>query len=190
MIRRNAPMIAFLFVFIAMLYFIYSVPRYEPIVEPEEKVEEEKVEDSSFRWRVDMPSIDEIYVLENTAGRDLNKLALFLEGRAAGLHYLSSEYFKKFKSSRKEHSFSKLDDGVFLGLRLTLDSLGRFMNPQILFSDTDDDVFKVKLIKHVEYYWRLPPSRQGKLEMWIPIRFHASAGQRQIAGEKKVSAKN
>ena len=88
MIRRNAPMIAFLFVFIAMLYFIYSVPRYEPIVESEEKVEEEKVEDSSLRWRVDMPSIDEIYVLENTAGRDLNKLALFLEGRAAGLHFL------------------------------------------------------------------------------------------------------
>jgi hypothetical protein len=120
-----------------------------------------------------MPSIDEIYVLENTAERDLNKLVLFFEGRAAGLHYLSSEYFKKLKSSRKGRLFSKSDDDVFLGLRLTLDSLGRFMNPQILFSDTDDDVFKVKLLKHVEYFWRLPPSKQGKLEMWIPIRFHA-----------------
>ena len=188
MIRRNAPMIAFLFVFIAMLYFIYSVPRYEPIVEAEENEKEEPVNDT-FRGRVDMPSIDEIYVLENTAGRDLNKLALFFKGRAAGLHYLSSEYFKKFNSNRKGHSFSKSDDGVFLGLRLTLDSLGRFMNPQILFSDTDDDVFKVKLLKHVEYFWRLPPSRQGKLEMWIPIRFHASASQRQTAGEKKIGAK-
>ncbi len=172
MIRRNAPMIAFLFVFIAMLYFIYSVPRYEPIVETVEEVKEEPVKDS-FKGRVDMPSIDEIYVLENTAGRDLNKLALFLEGRAAGLHFLSSEYFKKLKSSRKGRLPFKSDDDVFLGLRLTLDSLGRFMNPQILFSDTDDDIFKVKLLKHVEYYWRLPPSKQGKLEMWIPIRFHA-----------------
>jgi hypothetical protein len=165
-------MIAFLFVFIAMLYFIYSVPRYEPIVEVEEEVKEEPIKDT-FRGRVDMPSIDEIYVLENTAERDLNKLVLFFEGRAAGLHYLSSEYFKKLKSSRKGRLLSKSDDDVFLGLRLTLDSLGRFMNPQILFSDTDDDVFKVKLLKHVEYFWRLPPSKQGKLEMWIPIRFHA-----------------
>jgi hypothetical protein len=172
MIRRNAPMIAFLFVFIAMLYFIYSVPRYEPIVETVEEVKEDPVKDT-FKGRVDMPSIDEIYVLENTAGRDLNKLALFLEGRAAGLHFLSSEYFKKLKSSRKGRLPFKSDDDVFLGLRLTLDSLGRFMNPQILFSDTDDDIFKVKLLKHVEYYWRLPPSKQGKLEMWIPIRFHA-----------------
>ena len=172
MIRRNAPMIAFLFVFIAMLYFIYSVPRYEPIVETVEEVKEEPVKDT-FKGRVDMPSIDEIYVLENTAGRDLNKLALFLEGRAAGLHFLSSEYFKKLKSSRKGRLPFKSDDDVFLGLRLTLDSLGRFMNPQILFSDTDDDIFKVKLLKHVEYYWRLPLSKQGKLEMWIPIRFHA-----------------
>ena len=165
-------MIAFLFVFIAMLYFIYSVPRYEPIVETVEEVKEDPVKDT-FKGRVDMPSIDEIYVLENTAGRDLNKLALFLEGRAAGLHFLSSEYFKKLKSSRKGRLPFKSDDDVFLGLRLTLDSLGRFMNPQILFSDTDDDIFKVKLLKHVEYYWRLPPSKQGKLEMWIPIRFHA-----------------
>ena len=172
MIRRNAPMIAFLFVFIAMLYFIYSVPRYEPIVETVEEVKEDPVKDT-FKGRVDMPSIDEIYVLKNTAGRDLNKLALFLEGRAAGLHFLSSEYFKKLKSSRKGRLPFKSDDDVFLGLRLTLDSLGRFMNPQILFSDTDDDIFKVKLLKHVEYYWRLPPSKQGKLEMWIPIRFHA-----------------
>ena len=55
MIRRNAPMIAFLFVFIAMLYFIYSVPRYEPIVEAEENEKEEPVNDT-FRGRVDMPS--------------------------------------------------------------------------------------------------------------------------------------
>ena len=124
--------------------------------------------------RVEMPSIDEIYVIENTAGRDLNKLAMFLEGRAAGLHYLSSEYFKKVKVHRKENRFVKSDDDVFLGLHLTLDSLGRFMDPKIMFSDSDDDVFKVKLLKHVEYFWRLPPSKQGKLEIWIPIRFHAN----------------
>ena len=171
MLKRNAPLLAFALVFVAVLYFVYSIPQYEPIVDAEE---EEDVAEEAFTGRVEMPSIDEIYVIENTAGRDLNKLAMFLEGRAAGLHYLSSEYFKKISVTRKGNRFIKSDDDVFLGLHLTLDSLGRFMDPKIMFSDSDDDVFKVKLLKHVEYFWRLPPSKQGKLEIWIPIRFHAN----------------
>jgi len=170
MLKRNAPVLAFFLVFVAVLYFVYSIPQYEPVIEVEE--EEEVVEDA-FTGRVMMPSIDEIYVIENTAGRDLNKLATFLQGRAAGLHYLSSEYFKKIRVRRKGGRYVKSDDDVFLGLHLTLDSLGRFKDPQIMFSDSDNEVFKVKLLKHVEYFWRLPPSKQGKLEMWIPIRFHA-----------------
>lgn len=173
MLKRNAPMFAFMLVFVAVLYFVYSIPRYEPIVDVEENEAEEEVVEKAFNGRVEMPSIDEIYVIENTAGRDLNKIALFLEGRAAGLHYLSSEYFKKFKARHKSNRAAKSDDGVFLGLHLTLDSLGRFNEPKIMFSDSDDEVFTVKLLKHVEYFWRLPPSKQGKLEMWIPVRFHA-----------------
>ena len=171
MLKRNAPLLAFLLVFVAVMYFVYSIPQYEPVVDIED--DEEEIVEDAFSGRVSMPSIDEIYVIENTAGRDLNKLAMFLEGRAAGLHYLSSEYFKKIKVRRKGNRFIKSDDDVFLGLHLTLDSLGRFKDPQIMFSDSDDDVFKVKLLKHVEYFWRLPPSKQGKLEIWIPIRFHA-----------------
>ena len=94
MLKRNAPLLAFALVFVAVLYFVYSIPQYEPIVDAEE---EEDVAEEAFTGRVEMPSIDEIYVIENTAGRDLNKLAMFLEGRAAGLHYLSSEYFKKIR---------------------------------------------------------------------------------------------
>ena len=169
MLKRNAPLLAFALVFVAVLYFVYSIPQYEPIVDVEE---EEDVAEEAFTGRVEMPSIDEIYVIENTAGRDLNKLAMFLEGRAAGLHYLSSEYFKKARVARKGHKFFKSDDDVFLGLHLTLDSLGRFNDPQIMFTSSDNEVFKVKLLKHVEYFWRLPPSKQGKLEIWIPIRFH------------------
>ena len=172
MLNRNAPVIAFLFVFVTVLYFVYSIPHYDPVVETEGH-QDEFVEDA-FVGRVTMPSIDEIYVIENTAGRDLNKLAQFLSGRAAGLHYLSSEYFKKFKGPRKGLNIFKSPEDVVLGLHLTLDSLGRFKNPQIMFSDSDDDVFNVKPLKHVEYFWRLPPSEQGKLEIWIPIRFHAN----------------
>ena len=130
MLKRNAPLLAFALVFVAVLYFVYSIPQYEPIVDVEE---EEEVPEEAFTGRVEMPSIDEIYVIENTAGRDLNKLAMFLEGRAAGLHYLSSEYFKKIRVTRKGNRFIKSDDDVFLGLHLTLDSLGRFMDPKIMF---------------------------------------------------------
>ena len=131
MLKRNAPLLAFLLVFVAVLYFVYSIPQYEPVVDIED--DEEEVVEDAFSGRVSMPSIDEIYVIENTAGRDLNKLAIFLEGRAAGLHYLSSEYFKKIKVHRKGSRFIKSEDDVFLGLHLTLDSLGRFMDPQIMF---------------------------------------------------------
>ena len=65
MLKRNAPLLAFLLVFVAVLYFVYSIPQYEPIVDAEE--EEEVVEDA-FVGRVEMPSIDEIYVIENSAG--------------------------------------------------------------------------------------------------------------------------
>ena len=112
MLKRNAPLLAFALVFVAVLYFVYSIPQYEPIVDVEE---EEEVPEEAFTGRVEMPSIDEIYVIENTAGRDLNKLAMFLEGRAAGLHYLSSEYFKKIRVTRKGNRFIKSDDDVFLG---------------------------------------------------------------------------
>ena len=173
MLRRNAPVLAFMMVFVAVLYFIYSVPQYEPVVDVEEETPTVPAEDK-FVGRVIMPSIDEIYVLENTAGRDLNRMALFFQGRAAGLHYLSSEYFKKVKPNHKGRTFFRSDDDdIILGLRLTLDSLGRFVNPQIMFSDTDNEVFKAKILKHIEYFWRLPPSQQGKLDIWIPVRFHA-----------------
>ena len=66
MLKRNAPMFAFMLVFVAVLYFVYSIPRYEPIVEVEEEKKEDVVEES-FNGRVEMPSIDEIYVIENTA---------------------------------------------------------------------------------------------------------------------------
>ena len=67
MLKRNAPLLAFALVFVAVLYFVYSIPQYEPIVDVEE---EEEVPEEAFTGRVEMPSIDEIYVIENTAGRD------------------------------------------------------------------------------------------------------------------------
>lgn len=172
MLKRNAPVLAFMMVFVAVLYFLYSVPRYEPVMDVEE-IPAEKPADDKFVGRVIMPSIDEIYVLENSAGRDLNRLALFLQGRAAGLHFLSSECFKKIKPNHKGRSFFRSDDDIIVGLRLTLDSLGRFEDPQIMFSDADNEAFKEKLLKHIKYFWRLPPSAHGKLDVWIPVRFRA-----------------
>ena len=35
MLKRNAPLLAFALVFVAVLYFVYSIPQYEPIVDVE-----------------------------------------------------------------------------------------------------------------------------------------------------------
>ena len=76
----------------------------EPVPEAEEF--------RSFSGRVVLPSVDDIYVLDNSAGRDIPAFVKYLEGRAAGLHWLARAYFKAHCGS----------GDVALGLRLTIDS--------------------------------------------------------------------
>ena len=109
-----------------------------------------------------MPSLEEIYVLENTAGRDIAQLEKFIQGRAAGLHWLSQEHFK-----------NKKNGDISLGLHLTVDSLGVFHCMEIMFSDADDAAFEERLVEHIQYFWRYKKSESGKTEFWIPLRWKA-----------------
>ena len=68
---------------------------------------EEFVPQSYYKGRV--PMLDDLYVLENSAGRDVLKLGKSLQGRAAGLHWLVSQHFRTY------------NDDVILGLKLTID---------------------------------------------------------------------
>ncbi len=182
MVKRNFPLVVFFLVFAMLLYFVYSIPLYIP----EKKVEKEEtfsftLSSQFFSGRVVPPSLEDVYVLDNSSGRNLLQVVAFLQGRSAGLHFLASEHFRKIKAERRKQQGKSArqpvelteEDDICLGLRLTIDSLGHFASPYILFANTDDKVFKEKLRRHVEYFWRMPKSGKGKLDFWIPLRFRA-----------------
>ena len=173
MFWRNFPLIVMSLVFAGLLYVLFSIPRSVPkpvvpfVPEPEEDA-------PGFSGRVVMPGIDDIYVLDNSAGRDIGQLVRFLQGRAAGLHYLAAEHFRNLRKSRRSSAKKDaLADDVLVGVRMTLDSLGRFSLDEFVFSNKEDEAFKKAFTDHVQYYWRYPKSDSGKLEFWVPIRWMA-----------------
>ena len=161
MFRRNLPLIVLLLVFAGLLDLLWQIPVYKaPAVEAPEPVPENS--GRPFTGRMSMPSLEEIYVLENTAGRDIAQLEKFIQGRAAGLHWLSQEHFR-----------NKKNGDISLGLHLTVDSLGVFHCMEIMFSDADDAAFEERLVEHIQYFWRYKKSESGKTEFWIPLRWKA-----------------
>ncbi|MCQ2105219.1 MAG: hypothetical protein MJZ26_05450 [Fibrobacter sp.] len=160
MLKRNFLLILLVGSFVALLAIPFSVKTSKVLPPSIEPVSEENVQ--SFTGRMVMPSLDDFYVLENSAGRDLAQLEKYLQGRAAGLHWLASEHFKKQKKSKNKSD-------VYMGLKLTLDSLGRFVNPEVLFSNSDSQELKSLVCEHIQAYWRYPRSAKGKLEVFVPI---------------------
>ena len=161
MIKRNFPLIVLFLVFVGLLDLLWQIPRYKiPVkIEPEEKPVESG---HSFTGRMDMPGVDDIYVLDNSAGRDVELLGKYIQGRAAGLHWIGESHFKKRGA-----------EDIRLGVHLVIDSLGSFICKGILFSDADDDAFEKNLVDHIEYFWRYRKSDKGVTEFWIPLRWKA-----------------
>ena len=160
---RDIPILFMVLAFAGLLFTLSQIHQYTPVVSVEPVPEPER--QPSFTGRVVMPSLDDIYVLENSAGGDLLQFERFLQGRAAGLHFASSAHFKKTRAERKAH---KESPNVVLGVRLTLDSLGLF-TPEILFSNTDDENLKGLVLSQIQTYWRYPRSTEGRLVVWVPI---------------------
>lgn len=161
MFRRNFLPILMVVFFAAMIYAVLQVPRSVPaqvVVVPDVATE-----GVAFTGRMVMPAVEDIYVLENTSGRNLDQLEKFLQGRAAGLHYLSSAYFRQNKKS----------DDISMGIRMTLDSLGHFSVKEYMFASPDNEDFKNLVKAHIEHYWRYPRATEGSLDFWIPVRWKA-----------------
>lgn len=176
MFKRNFPLILLLIVFAALLDVVVSTHRFIPAPVETLMIAPEPEPVKSFTGRVVMPNLDDMYVLDNSAGRDLVQLEKFLQGRAAGLHYLASEHFKTIRKSHKKNKrAAKLppNSDILVGIRLSLDSLGQFELKEFVFSNTEDQEFKNRLAEHIKYYWRYPRGTAGKLEFWIPIRWFA-----------------
>lgn len=158
---RNIPLILFSLVFLVLAYGLFTTPpRYKPSkIKPVEAVQEEKSDLPYFKGRVIMPDVGDLYVLENSAGRDILKLGKSLQGRAAGLHWLASDHFRYYT------------EDVIVGLKLTIDSSGHIGYPEVVYCNTPDDEFKMRLIKHIRSLWVYPPSKNGKTEFWFPVKW-------------------
>ena len=163
--QRNLPFFFLVFFLTGLLFSVFivlqlrahkSVPSIVPVAEEQEW--------HGFTGRVVMPSLDDLYVLDNSADRDLLQFEKFLKGRAAGLHWVASSHFAH------EHR------DVVMGIKITLDSLGHF-SPDVLFSDTDDENFKSLVASHIRTYWRYPRSEEGSLEVWLPVVWKADYKQ-------------
>jgi hypothetical protein len=164
-IKRNFPLIVLFLVFIGLLDFLWQVEPYKaPPADNSEAATEQNVK--TFMGRMDMPNLDDIYVLENSAERDVEALEKFIVGRAAGLHWLGQEHFKKKNAS-----------DIRVGLHLVVDSMGVFTCKKILFSDADDAAFEKQLTEYIEYYWRYKKSQKGITEFWIPLRWKAKVSK-------------
>jgi hypothetical protein len=150
-------------VVVAMALFMPYVRLHDTkgVHEIAESVPEAVDEFRAFSGRVVLPSVDEIYVLDNSAGRDMSAFAKYLEGRAAGLHWLARSYFKTHRGA----------GDAALGVHLTIDSLGVFRCEEFQFSDAKDKSLEQDLREHIEFYWRYRRSTQGKTEIWFPIRW-------------------
>ena len=161
---RDLPIFFLVLVFTGLLLGVCYIKPYKPVVSIV-PVAEEEPQWHAFTGRVVMPSLDDMYVLGNSADRDLLQFDRFLQGRAAGLHFAAADYFKKHNcvATRGENS-----PDVVLGIKLTLDSLGIF-EPEILFSNISDENFKGLVLSQIQTYWRYPRSEQGNLEVWVPV---------------------
>lgn len=151
----------------AVLLFYSSLKNVFAVVVPPEPTAEEELpapeEPKTFTGRVVMPDEERILVLENSAGRDIEKIVTYLTGRTAGLHWLARPYFKKHRGS----------EDVIMGVRMTIDSLGRITCNEIEYTNAEDESLKDTLQRHIEYYWLYRKSESGKTELWVPIRFRA-----------------
>lgn len=171
MILRNFPLLLLALIIIALGSVIFIKTPERPMLLPAVVEPEPEVVSNSYLGRMVMPSLDDIYVLDNSAGRDLLQFERFLRGRAAGLHWVATEHFKNEKAFARHHKNASVKD-IYMGLKLTVDSLGT-MDPSILFCNNNDQEFTALVLQHIRAFWKYPRSVSGKFEVWVPIVWRA-----------------
>ncbi|MCQ2096679.1 MAG: hypothetical protein MJY87_01895 [Fibrobacter sp.] len=150
--------------FILMIVALYLMPRSEKVNEDtSENLTPEEIHrvEVPFEGRVVLPEASDFEVVDNSANRDLDQVALFMKGRAAGLHWLANEHFKK--ASRK----NPLPD-VRMELNISIDSMGVFF-VSLKSSNSKDKSMDEDLLDHIKKYWRYRRSTSGKTELIVPF---------------------
>lgn len=163
MIRRNAVVFVFLFVFLGLLAILFFVPESKTPLLVEDSVIELPPA-VIFHGRLSPLSISDIYVVENSAERDVESLLKYLQGRSSSLHYL----FEKTYSKRK-----RLKEDLLIGLWIQIDSDGFFRNVKVRFSNAEKSALEKPLIQFVEKDWRYKKVEEGSTTLLIPFLWRA-----------------
>ena len=150
--------------FILLSIVLFLLPRSEkPGDEDFEEPTPEEIHrvEIPFVGRLQLPEASDFIVVNNSAARDLQQVALFLKGRCAGLHWLSNPHFKG--STRKRPMAD-----VHMELLLSIDSMGVFQ-ASLKSSDAKDKAMEENLLEHIKKYWRYRRSASGKTEIAVPF---------------------
>lgn len=163
MIRRNVSVIFFLGLFLGLLAILFwkSSPQIAPLVK---ETPEPAPSEVLFHGRLNLLTISDLYVFENTAERDIESLLLYLQGRLSSLHYL----YENIYSGRK-----RLKEDLLIGLWVEIDQDGFFKNVKVQFNNAEKNALNKPLVRFVEKYWRYKKSNKGSTSLLIPFQWHA-----------------
>lgn len=154
-----------LFILGACVVYLHRSQHKEPDVVEVEVEDVHKVE-IPFKGRIILPQAMDFEVLENSACRDMEQMARFMQGRAAGLHWLANDHFRKaWRNYRKNRPVAD----VHVRLVLNVDSLGVFQVDSVAAFDSDDKGLLDSLQGHIKKYWRYRRSTSGKTQFVVPF---------------------
>lgn len=163
MIRRNAAVLVFLLVFLGLLTALFFVPESKITL----LVEEPVVDIPSvtlFHGRLSPLSISDIYVVENSAERDVDNLLKYFQGRSSSLHYLYEKVYPKRK---------RLKEDLLIGLWVRVDADGFFRDVKVRFSNEENNALAKPLIRFIEKDWRYKKVVEGTTTVLIPFLWRA-----------------
>lgn len=163
MLRRNGSVFLFLFMFLGLLAVLFwkAPSKISPLLEtPQEPVSSEVL----FHGRLKPLSISDLYVIENSAERDIESLLTYLQGRLSSLHYLFEAKVPRRKRNKED---------LLIGLLVEINQEGTFKNAKIQFNSAKNSEMNKPLVQFVEKYWKYKRAENGSTTILIPLQWSA-----------------
>jgi len=163
MLRRNGSVFLFLFMFLGLLAVLFwkAPSKISPLLEtPQEPVSSEVL----FHGRLKPLSISDLYVIDNSAERDIESLLTYLQGRLSSLHYLFEAKVPRRKRNKED---------LLIGLLVEINQEGTFKNAKIQFNSAKNNEMNKPLVQFVEKYWKYKRAENGSTIILIPLQWRA-----------------
>ena len=163
MLRRNGSVFLFLFMFLGLVAVLFwkAPSKISPLLEtPQKPVSSEVL----FHGRLKPLSISDLYVIDNSAERDIESLLTYLQGRLSSLHYLFEAKVPRRKRNKED---------LLIGLLVEINQEGTFKNAKIQFNSAKNSEMNKPLVQFVEKYWKYKRAENGSTTILIPFQWSA-----------------